>query len=115
MSALDDFNKFHNSNSGVYAEFAKIARREIRNGKVSLKHHDIINEIRRNKKIRTTTMRSGGPKIDNNHVAFYARLFMKLNPNYKGIFKVRRMKVASSYISNIGKDRNVIARDSDHY
>lgn len=114
MSKLDDFQSFHNSNSKVYTYFSKLTKLKIKRGAKSLKAMDIVNEIRRDKRVKTTTMKTG-PKIDNNHVSFYARLFMKRNPEYNGIFKVRRLKDAPKSVSDIGRSRDAMAHDCDHY
>ena len=111
MTKEQDFLDFHNRNTKVYTEFARLTRMQIDKGvKWPLKAKNIIDKVRRNRKIRTTAMREGKPKIDNNYIAFYARMFMKLNPQHNGVFRVKKMKDVSKHVERIGM------RDThDHY
>lgn len=102
MDIVNSFESFHNKNTRVYTEFARLAKAEIKKGATRLSARKLIEQIRRNKKIRTSTMRTGKVKIDNNYISLYARLFMQLNPEHEGIFQVRSMKHAPDHISNIG-------------
>jgi len=111
MTKLEVFDDFHSRNTKVYAEFARLTREQIKRGtKWPISAKNLIQKIRRNKKIRTTTMREGKPKIDNNHIAFYARLFMERHPGYHGIFAVRKMKDVPGAVDRIGS-----TQDYDHY
>lgn len=122
---FNEFTKFHDSNPQVYAAFARIAKRDIgrwerRSGdKPRLSAYDIIDEVRGDKRLKTTTMRTTGRKIDRNHVPFYARMFMRLNPDYDGVFKLRSGKHVSEIDTLFGTEASTPKKknddDYDHY
>ena len=90
---LHSFLEFHNKNPHIWVHFVKKVLKKISSGASKLKGHDIIREIRNNKKIVTTTMRDpGGKKIDNNHIAFYVRFFQKEYPEHADVFQTRKLK-----------------------
>lgn len=37
------------------------------------------------------------PKLNNNHTAYYARLLMEQHPELRGMFKLRRQRIAASF------------------
>ena len=81
--------KWHKENPHVYALFDHFTKDAIRKGHMRLSAWLIINRVRWETSIET----SGGDfKISNNFIAYYSRLFMALNPTYKGFFKTNPMK-----------------------
>ena len=117
---LVEFNAFHNSNPQIYAAFAKITRREIAiiersRGKLRLSASSIIAEVRNDKRIKTTTMRTSGRKIDNAYIAFYARMFMSDNPKYTGLFRTRSIKSSEKAVDLFGEKGRGHMPKSDHY
>jgi len=60
----------------------------INHGHRKISHWLIINRIRWEVAMKTTGQDF---KICNNHIAFYARLFVKVHPQYRFIFNLKRM------------------------
>lgn len=81
------FQKFHSDNPLIYALFNKEVFRAIGNGKKKLSARTIIEFIRWNIFVETVDDRDY--KINNNHIAYYARLFMKEHPEHEGLFELR--------------------------
>lgn len=86
---FNKFMKFHKANPHVYKLFEKYAFQAIKTGRKHYSHWVIINLIRWNREIIT---KSGDFKINNNNIAYYARLFMKSYPEHDGFFKTKPMK-----------------------
>jgi len=117
---LVEFNAFHNSNPQIYEAFAKITRREIAiikraKGKLRLSASSIIAEVRNDRTIKSTTMRTTGRKIDNNYNSYYARLFMTNNPEFAGLFRTRTIKSSEKAVDLFGEKGRGHIPKSDHY
>jgi hypothetical protein len=82
---------WHKENPDVYRLFDKFTREAISRGHRRLSAWLIINRVRWETSIVTT---GNDFKISNDFIAFYSRLFMALNPEYKGFFQVKQMKRA---------------------
>ena len=88
-SNYDRWLKFHKDNPHVWQEFERLTFRAISAGRKAYSAWVIINLIRWNYEIKT---KSGDFKINNNHIAYFARLFEKVHPEYEGFFKLRKLK-----------------------
>ncbi len=82
-----EFNKFHRHNPHIYALFQKEVFRAIRSGKKKLSARSIIEFIRWYIFIETED--DTDYKINNNHIPYYARLFMQEHPEYGEMFELR--------------------------
>mgnify|MGYP006430919733 FL=1 len=81
--------EWHKENPHVYALFERFTLRAISKGKTRLSAWLVVNRIRWETDVET----SGDDfRISNDWIAFYARLFMALNPQYDGIFVTKKMK-----------------------
>lgn len=85
-----DFESFHSMNPKVYELFKRFTFEAI-----AKKHrHYSADAIMHRVRWETSVQTAGGDfKINNNHVAFYARLFMSDFPEYQGFFETRKSRV----------------------
>ena len=81
--------KWHKENPQVYELFDRFTKEAIRKGHTRLSAWLIINRVRWETSLETF---GGDFKISNNFIAYYSRLFMEMNPTYKGFFKIYPMK-----------------------
>ena len=86
--AADQFLQYHRTNPQIYREFKRMALATIAKG---FKHYSAkgIFEIIR---WHTGVQGSDGFKVNNNYTPYYARLFEKEHPQYKGFFFTRESK-----------------------
>lgn len=89
VSLEDKFNQYHRNNKGVYELYKKFAFQLINSGAKKIGSKMIIERIRWETKIKT---KGGVYKINNNHTAFYARLFERDFPQHSEIFFTRRLR-----------------------
>lgn len=85
---------FHAENPRVYELFHKFAMMMVRKGLTDCSADMIMHRVRFETALETTeTMVIEGRrlKLSNNHVAYYARLWMRDHPEYKGFFKLRTL------------------------
>ncbi len=87
MTLEDKFVEFHVKNPDVYALFKKFAFEALKAGRKRLSTKLIIERIRWESYIKT--QQTDEFKINNNHTAYYARLFMEDYPQYKDFFATR--------------------------
>lgn len=92
MTKKEKWWKWHKDNPQVYELFERFTFEAIGSGREHFSHWLIMNRIRWETAIKTT-----GPvfKISNDYIAYYARLFMSLHPEYKGFFRIKKMKEES--------------------
>tara|TARA_S200000501_G_C20379233_1_gene549739 strand:+ start:156 stop:449 length:294 start_codon:yes stop_codon:yes gene_type:complete len=81
--------QWHKQNPHIYQAFEEYSLYAISRGKQKLSAWLIINRLRWDTEVETT---GGEFKISNDFIAYYARLFMALNPEYEGFFNVKKMK-----------------------
>ena len=85
-----DFREFHRQNPAIYQVFKNVVFQHIyEESKEKLGARGIIEDIRFGISQLSLKKRA---KINNNHVAFYSRLFRRDYPQYKGIFEIRQLK-----------------------
>lgn len=89
-SIKDAWWEFHKKNPHIYELFEKEVYRAIRAGKRKLSSKMIINFIRWNLYIETSS--PDGFKINDAYTAYYARLFMHNHPEHMGIFETRKLR-----------------------
>lgn len=84
-----EFWEFHALNPRVYELFDRFTRYAISRGRRRFSVSVIIERIR-----WETTIETAGDdfKINNNHRAYYARLWMRDNPAYEGFFATREVR-----------------------
>lgn len=81
-----DFLRFHSANPHVYSLFDRFAWEAIKAGREVLSASLIFERIR----WETTVLTSDTDfKLNNNHRAYYARLWMNRNPEIEVIFRTR--------------------------
>lgn len=91
MDNQTQFEKFHENNPAIYEMFWRFAHEVIDRGYKKYSADAIMHRVRWETNIVTD---SNQFKINNNHVAFYARLFMKDNPAHAAFFETRTQNVA---------------------
>lgn len=78
----EEFLEFHNSHPEVYETFKK----------------EIFEAIQRGSEVSSIQLMTehgrwrSGYKINNNHSAYYSRIFIEENPQYKSFFRIRKLK-----------------------
>ena len=87
MTHEERFNHFHENNPLVYDLFKKFTFEVIEKGFTKWSADAIMHRVRWETNIVTDDQQF---KINNNYVAFYARLFMSEYPEYAGFFEIRR-------------------------
>lgn len=80
---------YHKDNPHVYEYFDKYSREAIDSGAKKCSPWLIVGRIRWETAITTSDTDF---KISNDYIAFYSRLFMHENPEYKGFFRTKPMK-----------------------
>ena len=80
-----DFQKFHAKNPAVWTEFKRYTFNSIESGRQHYSAALIIQKIRWDSAINTS--KTNAFKIPNATAAYYARLFHRTFPAYKGFFK----------------------------
>lgn len=89
MSYKDKFEQFHSDNPHVWELFKKYTMDAVNAGYKSYGVASIFERIRWHSDIETT---GDTFKINNNHKAFYARMFMDEYPKHSGFFRTRIQK-----------------------
>jgi hypothetical protein len=82
------FVKYHAENPQVYQAFKKLTIQTIQKGFRHYSAKGIYELIR----WHTGTAGNDGFKVSNNYTPFYARLFEKDYPQYRGYFRKRKSK-----------------------
>jgi hypothetical protein len=80
------FQEFHQKNPQVYELWKRFCNEAINAGRKVLSAGLIAERIRWETEVITQGDKF---KLNNNHRAYYARLFMRDNPQHDGIFKTR--------------------------
>lgn len=84
------FWRFHRENPEVYGLFDKFTRQSIDAGRKQFAVSIVIERIRWATMVET---KGGGDfKINNNYRAYYARLWMRNNPEHAGFFRTRETR-----------------------
>jgi len=84
-----EFLLWHAANPKVWEYFERFTMEAIQKGHRRLSHWLILNRVRWEVFLQTT---GHDFKISNDHFAFYARLWITTHPQYRCIFKIKRMK-----------------------
>ena len=79
---------YHKENPGVWKLFCLFTQQLIDRGFVNYSANAVFERIRWQSDVASS---NGGStfRINNNYRAFYARAWMKLNPDYDGFFRTR--------------------------
>tara|TARA_R110000782_G_C14651301_1_gene396810 strand:+ start:266 stop:613 length:348 start_codon:yes stop_codon:yes gene_type:complete len=85
----EGFNEFNKENPHIYAAFEEQALKAINKGREKISAKLIINWIRWNEYRDTTDVNF---KINDAYQAYYAREFVRLNPQYCDVFAMRRLR-----------------------
>lgn len=83
------FDEFHAQNPHVYAAFKRFTLEAIRSGRKRIGVAMIWERMRWHASIETS---DADFKLNNNHRAYYARLFMLEHPRFGALFETRRVK-----------------------
>lgn len=86
----EQFLNFHQQFPQVYVLFERFALRLLRMGHKKIGSKMIIERIRW--EVATGSRDVDGFKINNNYTAYYARMFMDNNKEYKDCFETRTIK-----------------------
>lgn len=89
MGTKEKWWQWHKANPHVYELFKRFTMQAIDRGHRNLSAWLIVNRVRWETSIET---KGDDFKINNDYIAFYARLFMHDFPQYKGFFRVRSLK-----------------------
>ncbi len=81
--------KWHCENAGVYQAFERFTFEAIQAGRKYYSAWDVVSRIRWHLDIDT---KGDEFKINNNFIAYYARLFMARHPEHVGFFRIRELK-----------------------
>jgi hypothetical protein len=81
--------RWHKENPHVYQMFERFTFEAIRLGHRQLSAWLIVNRIRWETAVVT---RGDDFKVSNDFIAYYARLFMALHPEYDGFFRTKSLK-----------------------
>ncbi len=88
MSTINiDFQRFHIENPNIYALFQKEVFRAIKAGRTRISARTVMEFIRWGIYVETTD--EAGYKINNNHIPFYARMFINDHPEHEKLFDLR--------------------------
>lgn len=85
----EGFNEFNKDNPHIYKQFEVQALRAINKGREKISAKLIINYIRWNEFLKTTDLNF---KINDAYQSYYARYFVKMNPNHKDVFNFRKLR-----------------------
>lgn len=88
---FDRWLEFHKQNPQVWKLFERFALQAVRSGRLNYSARTIMERVRWHSEVIT---RGDTFKINNNHVPFYARLFMQTYPQHDGFFHTRERKAA---------------------
>ena len=93
MTLSEKFTEFHNANPSVWKHFEKFALRAVvmaeKRGWNYVSADMIAHRVRWETNIETSDLDF---KINNNHVAYYSRLFQSHYPQFKDFFRNRSVK-----------------------
>ena len=84
------FESYDIANPDIWALFEDLTLMLIKSGRKQLSSEMIINRIRWEGYV--TSKNSDGYKVNNNIKPYYSRKFLKLYPEYEGVFKKRHSK-----------------------
>lgn len=90
----DNFSKwmkFHKANPLVWKLFERYALEAINSGRRHYSARTIMERVRWHAEVTT---KGGSFKLNNNHVPYYARLFIQTHPEHADFFETRERKAA---------------------
>lgn len=87
MLTKERFELFHAENPQIYRMFEHFTKQVINTGRNKFGAQVIAERLRWYSQVETV---GDDYKINNDYVAFYARLFEENNPQHKGFFRKRR-------------------------
>lgn len=85
----EKFWEFHKENPHVYELFDRFAQEAVKSGRDVFSIAMLTERIRWYTDIETTGSEF---KISNNFRAYYARLWMKNNPEHNGLFRIKKLR-----------------------
>jgi hypothetical protein len=83
-----EFDVWHKDNPMIWAYFQRFSLEAVAKNCKKISHWLIINRIRWEVYVLTT---GEDFKIDNNFIAFYARLWIEKYPQHKDLFNIKHM------------------------
>ena len=87
------FHEFHEANPEIYDLIKHFAMIAIKSGREHYGMQSVIERVR----WHTTVETDGSPyKVNNNHAAYYTKLFNEEFPQYAGFFRTRNMQSRSA-------------------
>ena len=89
----DRFHQFHSENPEVFRLFCNLTIGVKRSGYEHYSADAILHRIRWHYSV-DLKQKDGGPKINNDYSAMYARMAMDVYPELSGFFKTRRRRSA---------------------
>ena len=85
-SNFDKFMAFHEANTLVYQTFCRRAFQMIQSGRKHYSARAIMEVVRWDIDLKTDDKEF---KLNNNHIPYYARMFMLAYPQHDGFFRIR--------------------------
>lgn len=95
----ESFIEFHRDNPHIYLMFDRFTWEIIERGLSTFSVDALFHRMRWYTDIETSN--SEGFKLNNDHTAFYARLWMLNNPTYNRFFKVRASEADALFANGI--------------
>ncbi|WP_316201030.1 MULTISPECIES: hypothetical protein [unclassified Bradyrhizobium] len=92
MSIEERFWAFHESNPKVYQLFDRFTKQVISRGHTRFSSDAILHRIRWETNVETHGDKF---KINDHYSAYYARMWMDLNPDHDGFFATRELREAA--------------------
>jgi hypothetical protein len=89
ITIREGFERFITDNPHVYLEFEKQALKAIQKGRDKISAKLIINWIRWNEYLKSSDKNF---KINDAYQSYFAREFIKRNPQHKDVFNLRKLR-----------------------
>lgn len=91
-SIEENFWAFHRANPRVYGALVRLAREARSSGAGKLGMKSLFEVLRWERGVSTRDW--SGFKLNNNYTSYYARLIMHNEPDLRGVFEIRVLRVA---------------------
>jgi hypothetical protein len=89
MTLREAAAKFHLENPHIYALFDRFVRELIRAGRLRYSSRAVFERIRWHMAVETSDPHF---KLNDHHTPYYARMWMRENPEYPDFFEIRILK-----------------------
>ena len=97
-----EFDKFDSENPRIWELFERFTERAIARGFKNLSADMVVHRIRW--EVYVETVSADDYKINNNHVAYYARKWLEKHPEHAKFFELRKVRGESDNGHSFGED-----------